>query len=59
MKTKAIENQVDAAFRVHGQCVQINVMDVGKVLEAGRAAGRAGGDIDGAVKAAVEQYRQN
>lgn len=56
---KVIEDQVNAAFRTHGSCVQINMMDLGNVMNAGRDAGRAGGDIDAAIRAAVAKYRQN
>ncbi len=34
---KQIEEAVDAAFRKHGQGVQIDVMDIPKILAAGRA----------------------
>ena len=56
---KAIEDQVHAAFSKHGNCVQINIMDLGKVLGAGRDALREGRDLDAAMIAAVEQYRQS
>ena len=56
---KAIEVNIEAAFRVHGHRVPINMMDLGKVFDAGRAAARAGTSVNDAVKAAVAQYRQN
>ena len=54
---KAIEDQVHAAYAKHGHCVQVPMMDLGKIHNAGRAAGQAGEDIGEAVKAAVAQYR--
>lgn len=56
---KAIENAVDAAYKKHGNGVQVNIYDIGKILDAGRDAGAAGNDIDEAVKNAIAQYRQN
>lgn len=38
---------------------QINIFDLGKVDEAGKAAQRAGKDIREAVKAAIALYRKN
>ena len=61
-KTKAekvIDAQVEAAFQRHGSCVQFNVMDLGKIMNAGRDAAIAGTSVDDAMVAAVEQYRQN
>ena len=56
---KAIENAVDAAYRKLGTGIQVDVFDIGKILDAGRKAGEAGQDIEAAVKAALEQYRKN
>ena len=56
---KAIEATVEAAFRKHANGVQINMMDLGKVMNAGRNAARAGASVDDAMIAAVAQYRQN
>ncbi len=56
---KAIEDQVNAAFIRHAASVPINIMDLGKVLGAGRDALREGRDLDTAMLAAVAQYRQN
>ena len=56
---RAIEDRVNAAFSKHANCVQFNIMDLGKVTDAGRDALRAGNDLDAAMIAAVAQYRQN
>ncbi len=56
---KAIETQVNAAFRTHANCVQFNIFDVGKVMDAGRDALIAGDSLDDAMIAAVQQYRKD
>lgn len=56
---KAIDEQVETAFQKHGSCVEFNVMDLGKIMNAGRDAARAGTSVDDAVIRAVEQYRKN
>ena len=56
---KAIEDTVNAAFTKHSSCVQINVMDLGKISDLGRAAGRAGENIETAIVAAIAKYRMN
>ena len=58
-EAKRIDNAVDAAFKTHGNNIQFNIMDLGKIHDAGVAAGQAGGDIDAAVIAAIAKYRQN
>jgi len=56
---KLIDDQVHAAFKAHANCVQINMMDLGKVLDAGRNALKAGHNLDEAMAVAVAQYRKN
>ena len=56
---KKIKAAVSEAFRIHGNCIQFNIMDLGKIFKAGENAGIAGQNIDEAVKAAIQQYRQN
>ncbi len=53
---KAIKENVDAAFLKYSNGNPINMMDIGKVLDAGRDAAKNGQDIDAAVKAAFEKY---
>ena len=58
-KTKAqkeTEQKIDAAINLHMQNKQFNVMDLGKLSDAGEKAAAAGEDIDAAVKAACEKY---
>ncbi len=56
---KAIERQVEAAYSRIFDRVQVNMMDLSKVMNAGRDALREGCDLDAAMIAAREQYRQN
>jgi metal-sulfur cluster biosynthetic enzyme len=56
---KRIEAATEAAFNLHGKNIQFNVMDLGKIYNAGVNAGKAGQSIEDAVKAAITQYKQS
>jgi hypothetical protein len=56
---KALETAFTAAFKVHGNCVEFNVFDLGKIHNESLDAARNGGSMEEAVKAAVAKYRQN
>ena len=56
---KAIEKAVDDAYKKHGSGVQVDMFDIGKILDAGYAAGAAGNNIEEAVKEALAKYRKN
>jgi hypothetical protein len=56
---KWVENQVQAAYSKHFNRVQVNMMDLGKIMDIGKAALKEGRDLDEAMIAAVAQYRQN
>lgn len=56
---KAIETQVERAFRIHGHRVQLDIMDLSKIMNAGRDAAKAGESVDKAMIAAVAKYRKN
>ncbi|TXI90556.1 MAG: hypothetical protein E6Q36_01335 [Chryseobacterium sp.] len=58
---KAIEKEIDDSFSRHGQNIQFDIMDLGKIADAGRAAVASGGleAIDEAVKNAIQKYRKN
>lgn len=55
-EAKRIENVTEAAFKKHGCNIQINIMDIGKILKAGELAGLAGEDIESAVVQAIANY---
>lgn len=56
---KARDHLIEQTYYRHGSGVQINVMDIGKVFEMGRAAMNAGQDLDQAIKDAIAKFRQN
>lgn len=58
-ESNKLDRAVDAAFKRHGNCVQFNMMDLGKISSETRETVVAGGDIDTAMKAAVAKYRKN
>ena len=53
---KRIEREVNAAFSKVAQGREINVMDIGKVMQAGEDAGKAGKDIHTAVEDAYNLF---
>ncbi len=54
---KNVENAVDKYFKIHGNNIQFNIMDLGKIHSAGVNAGLTGGNIEQAVINAIEKYR--
>ncbi len=56
---KELDRQVEAAYSRHFDCVQVNMMDLTKIMMIGRNALREGRDLDEAMSAAVAQYRKN
>lgn len=61
-KTKGknrIETEVHAAYKKHGNGGQVDIMDLGKILQAGTDAGKQGQGIEAAVLAAIQHYRKN
>lgn len=58
-ESNKLDRRYDAAFKAHGNCVQFNIMDLGKMRNEVRTAVIAGADLDEAMKAAVAKYRKN
>lgn len=56
---KAIENAVHEAYNKHFNCVPVDMMDLGKIMNVGRDALKTGANLDDAMIAAVATYRQN
>jgi hypothetical protein len=54
---KAIDKQVEKAYYKHFDCVQVNMMDLTKIMNVGRNALKEGRDLDEAMAAAVETFR--
>lgn len=57
LKGKKLDAEINRLFKAHGQNIQFNIMDLGKIRKAGVAAAEAGEDIEAAVVAAIKQYR--
>ena len=57
---KALSEAVDKAFRIHGDRIQFNMMDLSKIAkETRQAVITEGMDVDEAMKQAVAKYRLN
>ena len=56
---KRIDAAVDTAFNTHASGIQFNIMDLGKIHDAGAKAAPRIEDIDAAVIAAIQLYRVN
>ena len=56
---KHIDDQINAIFCRRCSGIEINIMDIGKVFAAGRAAAAAGHDIETAIVARVTELRKN
>lgn len=59
---KAIKNQVNMLYKKLGNYVQVNIMDLGKILNAAEAVLIAGGNVEAAeiaMATAIEKYRVN
>lgn len=68
---KQVDGLVEKFYTKHGQGVQIDVMDIGKIYERGQAAAQAAKDageavgasvehgVESAVIAAIAQFRKN
>ena len=58
-QTKALDKQIERIFYANCTGIQIDIMDIGKIFAAGRAAAAANGDIQAAVLASVATLRKN
>lgn len=58
-QAKLIDAEISRAFYKNFSGVQINVMDIGKIFDAGRLAAASGAEIEAAVIAATEAVRLN
>lgn len=66
LKGKALEKAVDTAYYKHGQNVQVDIFDLGKISKMGMDAYLAAPDpasadaaLDAAMQAAIAKYRKN
>lgn len=56
---KALEKAFEDAFRVQGNCIQFNIMDLGKLKNETMAGVAAGKTMEESLAAAIAKYRQN
>lgn len=59
LKGKKLDAEINRLYKIHGDRVQVNIMDLGKIFNAGKQAYETGGDMEQAIKDAIAQYRQN
>jgi len=59
LKGKKLDDAVNKAFYKHGDSVQFDIMDLGKLSNDVKKAYEAGEDMDEAMKKAVAKYRKN
>jgi len=56
---KALEKAFDDAFRTQGNCIQFNIMDLGKLRNDTMAGVQAGKTMEASLAEAIAKYRQN
>ena len=56
LKGKKLAAEISRLYKLHGNYVVINMMDLGKVYKAGEDANEAGADMEAAIKDAIEKY---
>lgn len=61
LKGKKLDALIQKLYSKHGNGVQVNIFNLSKISNAGRAAYETGGEeaADKAIAAAIEQYREN
>lgn len=66
LKGKKLDDAISKAYYRNGQGVQVNIMDIGKIYDAGKKAYEAADTVEAAdaaleeaMKAAIAKYRQN
>ena len=56
---KKFDKAYDAAFRVQANCIQFNIMDLGKVRTYTRQAVVSGAVLETALDEAIAKFRKN
>lgn len=59
MTSKQLDKHIEQIYYRDHSGVQINIIDIGKILFAGRAAAQAGRDIEAAIGQTVNELRVN
>jgi len=58
-KKDPLDALIEQTYYKYGSGVEISVMDIGNIFQAGRAAHAAGTSLDDAIKEAIAKYRKN
>ena len=59
LKGKKLDAEINRLYGIHGDRVLVNIMDLGKISNAAKAAYEAGEDMEAAIKVAIAKYRLN
>jgi len=59
LKGKKLDAEINRLYGIHGDRVQVNIMDLGKISNAAKSAYEAGEDMEAALKVAIAKYRLN
>lgn len=58
-RNKKLDNEINRLYGIHGNNVEINIMDISKIFKACYAAFAAVTSVEDAMKAAIAAYRKN
>ncbi len=56
---RQLEKEVSNLFRKHGSGIQFDIMDLGKIADAGKLAHNNNQNVEEAIIQAIKQYRKN
>jgi hypothetical protein len=59
LKGKKLDKEINRLFRIHGDRVEFDIFDLGKLSNDVKKAYEAGEDMEAAMKKAVAKYRKN
>lgn len=59
LSKKQIDKLIEQTYYKYGSGIQIDIMNIQKVFDAGHAAYSAGQSLDDAIIAAIAKYREN
>lgn len=55
---KKVDAQIEAAYKIHFNCVQIPMMDIPKIYDTARGLILKGADADSVLKKMAEEYKK-
>ena len=54
---KSLDKQIEAIFYAYAAGVQVSILDISKIFEAGRKAAREDDNVEVAVRRAIDQFK--